>query len=907
VAILGREPEQSVVAGVLDRARNGEGGVLVVRGEAGAGKSVLLDDAAARAPDVLVLRTQGIESEAPLPFAALQRLLRPVLPAVARIPVPQAHALRVVMGEEAGGHADRFLIFLGTLNLLAEAATDQPVLAVVDDAHWLDEASTAALLFVARRLQQERVAVVFGARDGDVRTFDSGELPELRLGGLDRAAVTALLAEQAGHPVSAEVGAELLARTGGNPLALVELPSALSAEQLRGAAPLPRQLPVTEGMEKVFLERAHRLSPAAQRLLLVAAADDSTRLVTVQRAAAGLDVPDAALDELERSGLVRVASGVVELRHPLVRSAVYNAATTVERRRVHRALAEAMTAEDEDRRVWHRAAGTDAPDESVVIDLDRAAERAHRRGGHEAAAAAFERAAELTVDPEARAARLFSAARCAWLTGQPTRAKALSDAVLGHRGDPQLRADAARLRARIEWNTGSVQLGHRMVLEAAKEVAGDDPARAREMALFAAALAAFGGDSGVGIDPLELASPPGDDASTRERCFADLIVALDHLSRGRWTEAAAVLADLFRTAEELDDVEDDQDLLPNLAIAALLIGDDEAASRLHGRLLARARATGAMVMVLYALTRLIHTDVATGQWARAEARATEALALGEETGQPALAQMPRAWLLLLSAHRGGDGFDALLQEVEAGVASQPTGTLDAVMRDVVRWAKGVRAADRPATALHQLGQMTHDVTRRMAAVDRVETAVRAGQGEAAALWTEDLETFAAATGHAWAAAVAEHARALVDPEGAERHFRAALGHHAGSGRSFDRARTELAYGEHLRRHRRRVDAREHLRSALAVFEELQAHPWADRATQELRASGETARKRDATDTPRLTPQELQVAGLVSQGLTNRDIAAQLFLSPRTVDFHLRNVFAKTGVTSRVELARLSLG
>jgi len=314
------------------------------------------------------------------------------------------------------------------------------------------------------------------------------------------------------------------------------------------------------------------------------------------------------------------------------------------------------------------------------------------------------------------------------------------------------------------------------------------------------------------------------------------------------------------------------------------------------------------VMVLYCLTRLALTDLATGQWARAESRATEALSLAEETGHPVLAAGPRAVLLVLAAHRGHDDYDRLLRELQPALGGRHSGILDLVVRDLSRWARGVRAADRPAAQFHQLAQVSHHITGRGAAIDRLEAAVRADHPEAARLIVTDLEAFAEATGQPWATAAAAHGRALL-ARGSEvdREFEEALRHHAGSGRIFDRARTRLAYGEHLRRSRRRVDAREHLRVALATFEDLEAAPWAERAAQELRASGETARKRDESTATKLTPQELQVATLVSQGLSNREVAAQLFLSPRTIDFHLRNLFAKTGVTSRLELARLALG
>ncbi|MFC7723643.1 AAA family ATPase [Nocardioides sp. GCM10028917] len=444
--IHGRGIEQAQIGALLESARAGTGGVLVVRGEPGVGKSALLADAVAPLlvdSSVTVLHTQGIESEAPLPFAALQRLLRPLMRRHADdIAAPQAHALRVAFGEvhdqdvsPDAADGDRFRVFLGTLNLFSAAADTQPVVAVIDDAHWLDEASAAALLFAARRLNMERVALLFGARDGDVRTFDAGDLPALRLSGLDRTAVGDLLADRSGGLVSPEVSAQLLAATGGNPLALVELPEVLTAGQLEGSAPLPGRLPVTGGVERVFAERAGRLGPDAQRLLLIAATDDSTEIAVIRAAARALGVDPDALDEVERSGLVTVTDGVLEMRHPLVRSAIYTGATTVARRAAHQALADALTPNpddasqtaaavsgraDPDRRAWHRAAAADEPDESVVADLDEAAARAHRRGAHEAAARAYERASELTTDTEGRARRLYLAARCAWLTGHPS-------------------------------------------------------------------------------------------------------------------------------------------------------------------------------------------------------------------------------------------------------------------------------------------------------------------------------------------------------------------------------------------------------------------------------------------------------------------------------------------------------
>ena len=473
----GRDPERQRLLSLLDDARDSRGGSLVVRGQPGVGKSALLADLVQRAAGMQVLRTQGIESESPLPFAALQRLLRPVMRHVGHLPGRQATALRAAFGESDSAVGDRFLVFLATMSLLAEAADESPVLCVIDDAHWLDEASAAALLFVARRLGPERVAMLFAARDGDVRQFDSGELPELVVTGIDSAAAARLLSDQAGVPVADEVRDRLMARTGGNPLALVELPGSLTPAQLAGREPLPAELPLTEGVQRVFLDRSRRLSPEAQSLLCVAAADDSTRVSVVRKAAEILGAGAAALTEAEESGLLSITGTSIDFRHPLVRSAVYQGTATHLRQRAHRALAEVMTsAQDADRRAWHLAAAVDEPDEEVVAALDAAARRAAARGGFEASSAAFERAAELTSDQDARNRRLFEAATNAWLAAQLPRAMRLANTARAGVTDPVVRADLDRLRGRIEFVAGSVPVGVGIWNQAARDVVEVDPA-----------------------------------------------------------------------------------------------------------------------------------------------------------------------------------------------------------------------------------------------------------------------------------------------------------------------------------------------------------------------------------------------------------------------------------------------
>ncbi len=914
MTVHGRDTEQAAIASLFASAREGSGSSLVLVGEAGSGKSTLLADATVRAAasGMSIVATSGIESEAPLAFAALQRLLQPLMPRLDAIAVPQAQALRVAFGQEGGDAGDRFLVFMGALSLLASAADEAPILAVIDDAHWLDEASAAALHFVARRIGVEPVALLWAAREGDARRFDPADLPVMTLGGLDLAGVSAILAEETGSEVAPEVSALLLANTGGNPLAIRELPSVLTRQHLAGEAPLPPRLPVPERVERVFLDRARRLSDDAQTLLLVAAADDSARLATVLQAVEAMGADPDALAEVERSGLVTIGDSQITLRHPLVRSAMYAAAPSAERRRVHAALASVLTrTEDADRRAWHRSSSVIEPDEAVVAELIAAAERAERRGGHEAAAAAWERAAELSADSTHRSRYLFAASMEAWISASPDRARDLVDKSISETTDPLLLAEARRLRARVEWNTGSVKLAQRMLLEAAVDAAGSHPVLARELATEGVSIAVWGGDPGFDIDATGLVPAPAEAAPARERTYHHMLLGLDRVVTRDYAGAVELMRRAFAAHEGLPE---DYDLLPGLSIGAMHVGEFDRSEVYMNRLLSRARNDGGVVMVLYALTRLAMIHLVSGRWSDAVSEATEAVTLGEATGHHILADTPRALLLLLAALRGDeDMFQELAPRLDAAMSRGSAGILDVAMRDFVHWAHGVHQVSSPAAAFHRYAQMSHDVPRRMAGLYRVEAAVRADQPEAARLWVDHFVMFHAATGLPWAGAIVEHGEALLaDPSDAEAHFLRALKLHDETarddrpGRPFNRARTELAYGEFLRRRRRRVDARAHLRAALEVFEGLRAAAWTERAAQELRASGETVRKRDAGAEATLTPQERQVAQLVRKGLSNKDVAAQLFVSPRTVDFHLRNVFAKTGVSSRGELVGLDL-
>ncbi|HEV2885495.1 MAG TPA: AAA family ATPase [Jatrophihabitans sp.] len=904
----GRSRERERIALLRDEAWAGRGGALVLRGQPGVGKSALLRDAIEGAEGMQVLKTEGIESEAPLAFAALQRLLRPAMRHAGQLPAPQAKALRAAFGEDTEQAPDRFLVFLAALSLLAEAAELAPVLCVIDDAHWLDDASAAALTFVARRLGPERVAMLFGAREGDLRSFDSAGLPEWEVGGLDPAAAADLLSERAGVTVAVEVLDRLMAQTGGNPLGLVELPGVLSAAQLGGEHQLPPDLPLTEGVQRIFLDRSRRLSADAQTLLLVAAADDSARLAVVARAAELLGIGTAALNEVERSQLLKVAGTVLHLRHPLVRSAIYQGSTSLSRRQAHRALAAVLTGgDDADRRAWHLAAAAEEPDDTVVAELDSAAGRAQRRGGYEAASAALERAAELTRDDEGRAQRLLDAATNSWLAGQFGRARTLAGNARPLTAAPTVRADIDKLRGRIELNVGSVPAAIRVWTQATREVAPADRQRARELAMIASAGSTFlAAPDRTDLDPSEVLEDLDDAAPARQRCFASLLTGFSHLLAGDLSRAAPVLRDALTAGEHLLET----DLLSNLGIAAFHLGADEEFRRSFARLLAQSRDSGAVGLVLFALPRLALAHLSASQWNAAVSDAAEALNLARGIGQPALTAMPLAELTLFAALRAEDAYDSRLADLETVMAAQPAGILAVLVADIARWAQGIHDArtGQPASAVRHLEQLTQPPLARLAAYDRLEAAVRAGEVDKATGWLAELEQFADAVGSARALGVVCFGRALLaDADTAETHFRQALRYQASSGRPFELARGQLGYGEFLRRARRRVDAREHLRAALATFDDLGAQGWAERARQELRASGETARKRDASSTATLTAQETQVAALVASGLSNRDVAAQLFLSPRTIDFHLRNVFAKTGVSSRGELVRLDLG
>jgi DNA-binding CsgD family transcriptional regulator len=902
--LYGRDVERSAINALLDGARQASGGVLVLRGSPGAGKSVLLEDAVTAAAGIRVLRATGVESEFELPFAALHQLLRPVLSRVDRLPAPQASALSAAFGLVAKSQDNRFLVSVALLGMLDELAEESPVLCVIDDAQWLDEASAAALEFVARRVDADPIALLFAARDADVRQFSAPGLADMHVDGLDSEAGRQLLAERVGVPIPPEVLSRLMEATGGNPLALVELPSLITPGQFSGREPLPSPLPMTDVVQRLFVQQVRRLPDHTQRLLLVAAADETSRPATVLAAALELGVPAPALDPAEQADLVWIQSGQLAFRHPLVRSSIYQSATDAERRSVHRALSEVLVEEaDDDRRAWHLALATVRPDESVAQLLEQTALRARSRGGFEAACMALERASQLTAEPEARASRLAAAGQSAWQAGQLVRAAGLLQQARPLTGDPILGADVDQLRAWIELSVGSSMTARRLLINAAKEIADIDPQRALEMLSAAAEAAWIAGDADAAAELGQIAArlPPPDTPRAR---------FLHHLLNGFVGLLRRHVARPVRALQYAMDLpaNPDPDLVVRAGHVAFYLGADDTAYRLNAQTVAAARTTGAIGDLLFALPRLALAEVLTGRWSAAEVSADEAARLSRETSQPGLSAVPLVWLVVLAVLTGDEErFQSLVAKTEDLAGSHSLGVFEAQVRDALHWARGLRklAAGQPESALTWFSAMTHPAVAGMAAaLDRIEAAIRGGHRDEALEWLDRLDAFATHTGIASEQARVAHCRALLaEGETARGLFEEALTLHARSRRPFERARTELAYGEFLRRARRRVEARTHLQAALDRFEQLNARPWAERARVELRAAGRTARKRDPSTVLQLTPQEMQVARFVARGLHTREVAAQLFLSTRTVDFHLRNVFAKLGISSRTELAR----
>ncbi|MFD8750408.1 AAA family ATPase [Kitasatospora sp. NPDC059577] len=925
--LYGREDEQASVESLLDAARSGRSGVLLLRGEAGIGKTALLDDAVARAGEAFrVIRAAGVEYEAELPYAGLSLLLAPGLDRLDTLPGPQRRSLEAAFGladgadgpgegkspdggEAPGRAADRLLVGLATLALLAELATEKPLLCVLDDVQWLDRASLDALLLAARRLQAEGVVLLLASRD------DTGVPPQRRL-GLPEREVTALgaadagrlLARRTGPDLPAPVRDRLLAEAAGNPLALTELPVATGPQAhtpgvLSPGGPLSGGLPLTSRLLIAFHGQVTGLPAATQTLLLVAAGEERGELDVVLPAAAALGVTAEHLTPAEESGLVTVADGCrITFRHPLLRSAILQRAPHHQKLTVHRAIAEALPAGD--RRTWHLALAATAPDADLADALERAAVRAGRGGGH-GGAAAYERAARLTPDRDDATRRLVLAAESATEEGELIRAEALADEAAARTDNVLAHALLDQVRATAHFWRGSYPTAYRLLLDAAGT--GIDPGYAARMLFQAFHTAWYAGEAPVIAVLDRLAALPLADDDP-------LAPLARHLP-------AAVLPALGRPAAPPPPVREAADAarragaespadLVQLCGATLVLGRDEETAELGAELIAEARAKGTVGVMPTLQFFLAEAELFHGRHRDAELTATEALGLARDTGQHQWVSQLSALLAYLAAL---DGHTDHCAELTA-TALATTGPQTAAPAAGLPWAQwalalldlGQGRAGAAADRLHTLttGPHRHHVSATRAVPDLVEAAVRLGTPERAAEPYERFARWAAATDRPWAEALRLRCQALLGPdELAEAAYRTALDLHEPDHRPFEQARTALLYGEWLRRTRRRTDARPHLRAALETFDRLAAHPWAARARTELSATGTPAPTATPTGTPQspLTPQELQIARLAARGLTNRDIAAQLFLSPRTVAHHLYKAYPKLDITSRTEL------
>ena len=913
--LFGRDVERARIGALLDGARASRGGALVVRGEPGMGKTALLLDARERAADMHVLTARGIEFESELAFAGLHQLLRPALDLLDRLPDPQAAALRGAFGLSERTGDDRFLISAACLSLLAELAERRPVLCLVDDFQWVDTPSVGALLFVARRLDMDRIALLFAAREGDERRFDG--LKSLELGGLDHGAAAAVV-DRGGRDIAPAVRESLLRRAGGNALALVELPAALTPAQLAGDDPFPDNLPLPPSVERLFLERVLRLPPPTRRLLLLIACDHTGRLAPIMQAANALGIEAEALTAAERAKLVEVRGKHVDLRHPLVRSAVYQGAASGNRRAAHLALADALAEPQEaDQRAWHRAAATAGPDDDVARELERTAERAQLRSGHAAAAAALERAAELSTDSESKARRFVLAARASWNAGQPEHSAALCDRADPVLNDQRRRADVDHLRGVIAWRCGSLSEGAATLIAGAVQIAPADAHKALLMLSDGGMAAWDAGDfarlaevgEATAALPRSFESACDDVEAEELALLADLLVGCVAVSLGQTTPEKGLAAAVARARDG-----NEPRLLHWAAIAAEVAGEDDLQAALLRRAATQARASAAVDRLTAALEALGVYGFLAGKFTLAAEAAGEGLTLARETGLPNAASLHLASFAWLAAVQGRED-ECRSHAGKVIDAARPTGA--GIANSIAEWALALLdlGMGRPDDAVGRLQSLStgppgiaHPFYVLNSAPDLVEACVRTGRAEAAAQAFSVLEGFAEPGPPPWALALTARCRALLSAGAdAAAEFEQALEMHSQVANAFHQARTQLLYGEFLRRERRRVDAREQLRAGLETFEQLRAEPWAERARAELRATGESARKRDASTLADLTPQELHIARLVGEGNSNKEVAAQLFLSPRTIDSHLRSVFSKLGITSRTQLARLALG
>ncbi|WP_274564799.1 ATP-binding protein [Streptomyces spiramyceticus] len=891
--LQGRTVERDRIDQMLVGARRGTSSALLIHGEAGIGKTSLLDYAAERAEGMRVLRVEGIESEMELAFGGLHQLFLPVMDVLDMLPGPQATAMKAVFGLTEDVVRDRFTLGLAVLTTLSEVAGEGPLLCLVDDAQWIDQPSVDVLTFAARRLRAEGIVMIFAVRDGAGGAVVNG-LPGLLIEGLDRAAAATLVRDLPPYVME-----RIIEEAQGNPLALIELSAVLTPAQRAGhlgPLALPEaSSPPASRIQDAFLEQIGRLPEATQLMLLVAAADDTGDLTLVLRAVDRFGAAIEDLEPAERSGLVFLSGAGVRFRHPLVRYAAYQEAPLVRRIAAHKALAEVLdTVKDAHRRAWHLAAASTGPDERVADELERVAEWAGSRQAMASASAAYERAAQLTADPQRRARRLICAAQKASEAGQDERCGALADQVTLPLHDPGLTASFARVRAVVELGYGRPETAGRILVECADLIGPSSPGELASLLVDAIHAALSSGNADL-IAEVGAHAPDLAVLAVPARLFAgDVPGSLD------------ALHDLVRISRYPDAAFMDRLMT---GIYFQLVADHAAAYEVAVASVAQCREQGIGGWLPTTLHLLAQAELALGRHDEAYAHATEGLRLAEYYDLAHRASHLRAALATPAAVQGLDEQCRKLAE-EALEYTRPRdvgrGTADAL------WALGLLelGLGRADAALELLESAQKEVGHPLLALfllpDLVEAAVRAGRPERAMEPTRLLGEWATAAHQSALTALTRRCLALTSAdEEAEPHFATAVRLHEG-GSDFERARTELLYGEWLRRLRRKIDARDHLREALETFEKLGARPWADRARAELRAAGESAAPTGLADgrISRLSPQEREVVRLAATGATNREIATQLFLSHRTVGHHLYRAFPKLGITSRNELAAL---
>lgn len=906
--LVGRTSESAHLDSLLQAARNGRSGVLVLHGEAGIGKTALLDRSRRSAQDMEVVHISGVESEAALSFAGLHRLLVPFLDRVDALVPRQRQALESALGLGDAAPADRFLVGLAVLTLLSDvAATSSGVLCLVDDVQWLDRESLDILSFVGRRLHADRIVMLLALRDepGETPSLPDG-LPEMKIEPLADADMQRLLRTVAARPVHESVERRLVDAAGGSPLALIELASELSDEQLIGGDLLPDPLPVGERLEAHFLNQVRRLPADTQTLLLVAAAEPSGDASPVWRAAIDLGIDPSASDATASGGLLVLDPGV-RFRHPLIRSAVYRGAVPSDRRRVHLALAAASDGDAErDRRAWHLASASIGPDAAVADELDRAADRARTRGGYAAAGSFRARAAELTPDRTLRTERFLTAAQSKLMAGAPRQAAELLDRAELSLDDPRLRAQAQRVRAGLQSYSAPGSVAS-LLLSAAATLAPVDVRSSRDTYAEAiqAALVSCQLTTGVTLAEVAravLAAPevPGSPATASDLLMEGFAT---RLAVGHPQAVPALRAAIARLSTEDDRANPERwaVLANNLAQETWELRDSR---RMLDRFETIEREDGALESLRVTLGGLAHLDMWNGEFDAAEVRHTEAASISSALGEDAM-----AWEMLkveLWAWQGREEDTRFVVDLLTGEIARSYGAgcvvnigrmaltiLEVALgnyREAFDAASQVLADDVPPQSNQSLPEV-------------VEAGARCGQIEAARSALAVLEQRATASGTPWALGLLARSRAvLADDADAEPLYREALERFESEAVRTESARTHLLLGEWLRRRNRRIDSREHLRTACTMFESMGAQAFAARARAELAATGERARRRTVETANDLTPQESQIAALAAGGATNREIAASLFISSSTVDYHLRKVFRKVGVSSRRQLA-----